>query len=708
MHRATLPPPPRKRGGGLGWRCFNEKAFSRESFLAELAPTLPSPARGARGGEETADGRRRRHRRLRSRHARDHPGRAALGADRDGGADRAHRDVAVHPREERLLRRHLRRRGAARRRHHRSGLRRPDRADLEHYPLDDHAARRPLLVQRLLRLATARVPHSPDQVFVGAGLRRRQARRLRADLGALQRHRRLARRAASRPTRPRSSTRASSSRRSASRARACSTTRRSASSCATRASPRSWRATSARCIAAVQLGERRLLELFERFGAETRDRWPLRRAVAATSACPQALASPGPRRRVPIPTKHGRRRPAARAVHAALRLTTERGRIILDTRDERRPGARRRSTSSCTRACRSMIFGIYLLSRHPERAAERRRPAMPSTRCLRAARQHPAAALARPARHRGTRSLRVHVRRPRPARPRHRRPVPRRAQRLHHLLLARPRPAGEPSSAPTAWPWAMARAPFADGLDAIYLVAQENYPGRVHRDRPLRCASVRYAINHDSGGPGRFRGGCGVIREIELLADEAMLAIRIEAPSRPAASTAASRPAAAAASSIPAAPTSASSSRSPTAPSSSAATCCASRPAAAAAGDIRTTAGAEEVQADVLGGFVTLAAARADYGVVLGDDGRTIDAARPPRCGARASRRACSTAAPTWTHDARSHRRAALLPLPHATRGGGWGGGASTRKPSPNLARAFLRKHPHPTLPRALRAGEGK
>jgi len=36
----------------------------------------------------------------------------------------------------------------------------------------------------------------------------------------------------------------------------------------------------------------------------------------------------------------------------------------------------------------------------------------------------------------------------------------------------------------------------------------------------------RYALHTDSGGPGRFRGGAGVVREIELTADEAIVALR--------------------------------------------------------------------------------------------------------------------------------------------------------------------------------------
>lgn len=69
--------------------------------------------------------------------------------------------------------------------------------------------------------------------------------------------------------------------------------------------------------------------------------------------------------------------------------------------------------------------------------------------------------------------------------------------------------------------------PDADGHDAIYGSGQKNYPAEYIADRfPLRLE--RYAINTDSGGPGRFRGGCGVVREVRLLADEAVLASRLD------------------------------------------------------------------------------------------------------------------------------------------------------------------------------------
>lgn len=69
--------------------------------------------------------------------------------------------------------------------------------------------------------------------------------------------------------------------------------------------------------------------------------------------------------------------------------------------------------------------------------------------------------------------------------------------------------------------------PYADGNDAIYLVANENYPTEfVEGSFPIRVR--RYALAPDSGGPGRWRGGCGVIRELEILAPEATLAMRLD------------------------------------------------------------------------------------------------------------------------------------------------------------------------------------
>ena len=42
-----------------------------------------------------------------------------------------------------------------------------------------------------------------------------------------------------------------------------------------------------------------------------------------------------------------------------------------------------------------------------------------------------------------------------------------------------------------------------------------------------------YGIAPDSGGPGRYRGGCGIVREYEILAEETTMAIRIDGVQNP-------------------------------------------------------------------------------------------------------------------------------------------------------------------------------
>jgi N-methylhydantoinase B len=63
-------------------------------------------------------------------------------------------------------------------------------------------------------------------------------------------------------------------------------------------------------------------------------------------------------------------------------------------------------------------------------------------------------------------------------------------------------------------------------------VAQENFPSEfLDAVFPVRVRC--YAINPDTGGPGRWRGGCGLIREIEVLAPEAMISMRIDSVENP-------------------------------------------------------------------------------------------------------------------------------------------------------------------------------
>jgi N-methylhydantoinase B len=74
--------------------------------------------------------------------------------------------------------------------------------------------------------------------------------------------------------------------------------------------------------------------------------------------------------------------------------------------------------------------------------------------------------------------------------------------------------------------------PTADGIDAVYFVAQENYPVEfLEHSYPVRL--LRYGIHCDSGGPGSFRGGAGVVREYEVLAEHAVLSMRIDSVLNP-------------------------------------------------------------------------------------------------------------------------------------------------------------------------------
>lgn len=69
--------------------------------------------------------------------------------------------------------------------------------------------------------------------------------------------------------------------------------------------------------------------------------------------------------------------------------------------------------------------------------------------------------------------------------------------------------------------------PFADGIDAVYYVAQKNYPIEfAEMEFGVRIEGFR--IHTDSGGPGRYRGGCGIIRDVRVLADEADLGLRLD------------------------------------------------------------------------------------------------------------------------------------------------------------------------------------
>ncbi len=57
--------------------------------------------------------------------------------------------------------------------------------------------------------------------------------------------------------------------------------------------------------------------------------------------------------------------------------------------------------------------------------------------------------------------------------------------------------------------------PWADGIDSVYLIGQKNNPIEwLESEYPFRVE--RYAIAPDSGGPGKFRGGVGIGRDIRV------------------------------------------------------------------------------------------------------------------------------------------------------------------------------------------------
>ncbi|HEX2171226.1 MAG TPA: hydantoinase B/oxoprolinase family protein, partial [Dehalococcoidia bacterium] len=61
--------------------------------------------------------------------------------------------------------------------------------------------------------------------------------------------------------------------------------------------------------------------------------------------------------------------------------------------------------------------------------------------------------------------------------------------------------------------------PEADGIDAIYLIGQKNNPVEfVEANYPFRIE--RFGIHADSGGPGAFRGGCGIQRDYRMILPE--------------------------------------------------------------------------------------------------------------------------------------------------------------------------------------------
>ena len=69
--------------------------------------------------------------------------------------------------------------------------------------------------------------------------------------------------------------------------------------------------------------------------------------------------------------------------------------------------------------------------------------------------------------------------------------------------------------------------PHADGIDAVYYVAQKNYPIEF-AEMEFGVRVEGYAMHTDSGGPGLHRGGCGIVRDLRVIGDEAVIGLRMD------------------------------------------------------------------------------------------------------------------------------------------------------------------------------------
>ena len=277
-------------------------------------------------------------------------------------------------------------------------------------------------------------------------------------------------------------------------------------------------------LAGCQLGERRVLELFERFGARTvRAAWEFFERQCRDTIR-KTLESRIPDGTYEVDDAVDGDGMSGRSFHVRSALVKEGGRIVIDTRgsDDQ---ARGPINFIMHESVPKLILGIYLLSGHATvllndgaqdaiddvlvREGSILRPRWP------AALGNRAHTLAR-VQSNVLGMLALATAGDVPA-----------ANSVYNIYFLRgvDRESGEPFLVSDGVAVGYGARPFADGLDAIYYVAQKNYPAEfMEMIFPLRLR--QYALHRDSGGPGRFRGGCGVVREIELTAAEAVVAIR--------------------------------------------------------------------------------------------------------------------------------------------------------------------------------------
>jgi len=261
-------------------------------------------------------------------------------------------------------------------------------------------------------------------------------------------------------------------------------------------------------LAGCQLGERRVLELFDRFGADTvLAAWALFEQQCRDTIR-KTLES-----RIPDGTYESEDAVdgdgmSDRSFHVRMRLTKEGGRITLDTRasDDQAKGP---INFIMHESVPKLIVGIYLLSGHPTilmndgaqdaiddvlvRPGSILQPHWPAALGNRA---HTLARVQSNVLALLALATGGDV------------PAPNSVYNIY-FLRGFDRARNEFFLCSDGVAVGYGARPFADGLDAIYYVAQKNYPAEfMEMVFPLRLR--RYALHQDSGGPGRFRGGAGV------------------------------------------------------------------------------------------------------------------------------------------------------------------------------------------------------
>lgn len=278
-------------------------------------------------------------------------------------------------------------------------------------------------------------------------------------------------------------------------------------------------------MAAVELGRRRMIELFDRFGVEGAhaafDRL-IRQTRDFARAQMHDIFAPGEYHFAELIDTDGH---GTGPIAIRVTLTATRDRFVFDataTDDQTRGPINFIMHPSCVQ----MLFGIYAIAGHPEFMFNE-----------------------------GLLSIidEVKLREGSVIQPRFPAPLGQRSVVLSRVMsaclglvnTARPDKAMASSSAYSAnklrGTWMGTEEPFlktlaiaagqgarpdSDGPDAIYFLNQQNYPVEfAEQNYPL--VMKRYALNPDSGGPGRWRGGCGVIREFEMRSSTASISLRM-------------------------------------------------------------------------------------------------------------------------------------------------------------------------------------